>query len=708
LNRREVFVLRVRIALIGNPNCGKTTMFNDLTGSNQYVGNWPGVTVEKKEGVLKKRKDVVLTDLPGIYSLSPYTLEEVVTRDYLINEKPDAIINIVDATNLERNLYLTTQILELGIPTVIALNMMDIVEKAGDFIDTEKLSETLGCPIIKTAALKGVGSFEAAETAASLAGKRPANPFVKFSYHTEKALAEIENLIKNRVPPEKLRWYAVKVFERDENVLKQLALPEEIKNKAERMIRAVEKELDDDAESIITDERYKFIEKLVKKCVLRKKKGLTATEKIDRILTNRVLALPIFALIIFGVYYVSVTWVGALVTEWTSKTLFADYIVGNVKIWLENLKTADWLNGFILHGIIGGVGSVLEFVPQMFILFFLLCLLEDCGYMARVAFIMDKVFRRFGLSGKSFIPLLVSSGCGVPGVLSTKTIENEKDRRMTIMTATFIPCGAKLTVIAFFGGAMFPDVWYIAPLLYFLGIFAVAVSGVILKKTKYFASDPPPFVMELPQYHLPSFKSVLMHVWERVKAFIVKAGTVIFLASGAIWFLSSFGFAEGGFGLTDAEHSLLAGIGRIFTPLFAPLGFGFWQAAVAVFSGLLAKENIVATLGVLTDSGSGAVSSLVLFNRASAASFLVFNLLCMPCVAAVGAIKREMASAKWTLFAVCYQTALAYAFSLITYQAFGLATGTIQYGFGSGAAIFAAGFIMLLLIRPNPYNKKNG
>lgn len=700
--------MSIRIALIGNPNCGKTTMFNDLTGSNQYVGNWPGVTVEKKEGVLKKRKDVVITDLPGIYSLSPYTLEEVVTRDYILREKPDAIINIVDATNLERNLYLTTQILELGIPTVIALNMMDIVEKAGDRIDTSRLSEVLGCPIIKTSALKSIGSFEAAKTAALLAGKKAAFPCVKFSYHTEKALGEIEHLIKDRVPDEKLRWYAIKVFERDENVLRQIILPEEVRKKAEKITASVEKELDDDSESIITDERYKFIERTVQKCVVRKKKGPTATEKIDRILTNRVLALPIFALIIFGVYSISVTWIGSLVTEWTNKTLFGDLLMKKADLLLANMETAEWLKRFIVSGIIGGVGSVLGFVPQMFVLFFLLCLLEDCGYMARVAFIMDKVFRRFGLSGKSFIPLLVSSGCGVPGVLSTKTIENEKDRRMTIMTATFIPCGAKLTVIAFIGGAMFPDVWFIAPLVYFLGIFAVAISGIIFKKTKFFASDPSPFVMELPQYHLPSLKNVLMHVWERVKAFIIKAGTVIFLASGAIWFLSSFGFSNGRFGLVDAEYSLLAGIGRIFAPLFAPLGFGFWQAAVAVFSGLLAKENIVATLGVLTDNGSGAVSSLVLFNKASAASFLVFNMLCMPCVAAVGAIKREMASAKWTLFAVCYQTALAYALSLITYHAVGLATGITRYHFGSAAAVFTAGFILLLMIRPNPYKKQNG
>ncbi len=698
--------MSIRIALIGNPNCGKTTMFNDLTGSNQYVGNWPGVTVEKKEGILKKRKDVVITDLPGIYSLSPYTLEEVVTRDYIMIEKPDAIINIVDATNLERNLYLTTQIIELGIPTVIALNMIDIIEKAGDVIEVGRLSALLGCPIIKTSALKGIGSLEAAEAAASFAGKKAASQQVKFSYFTEKALNEIENLLKDRVPPEKERWFAIKVFERDENVLKHL--PVEITGKAEGIITSVEKELDDDSESIITDERYKFIEKAVRRCVTRKKRGLTATDKIDRILTNRLLALPIFALIMFGVYYISVSWVGSLVTDWTNKTLFGKYILKNADIMLENLDIASWLKGFILNGIIGGVGSVLGFVPQMFILFFLLCLLEDCGYMARVAFIMDKIFRRFGLSGKSFIPLLISSGCGVPGVLSTKTIENEKDRRMTIMTATFIPCGAKLTVIAFIGGAMFPDIWYIAPLIYFLGIFAVAVTGIMLKKCRFFASDQTPFVMELPPYHMPSLKTVLMHVWERVKAFIIKAGTVIFLASGTIWFLSSFGFLGGRFGQTDAEHSLLAGIGRLFAPVFEPLGFGFWQAAVAVFAGLFAKENIVATLGVLTDSGGGSVSSLILFNQASAASFLVFNMLCMPCVAAVGAIRREMASAKWTFFAVCYQTALAYAFSLITYQTVGLATGTFEYGFGSAAAIFTAGFIFLMLIRPNPYKKQNG
>lgn len=706
--------MNIKIALIGNPNCGKTTMFNNLTGSNQYVGNWPGVTVEKKEGKLKKRRDVIITDLPGIYSLSPYTLEEVVTRDYLIKENPAAVINLVDATNLERNLYLTTQLVELGIPTVIALNMMDIVSKNGDKIDVKKLSNELGCRIIETSALKGTGSKEAAKVSIKLAQEKEYNvPFYKFSSFIERTLSEISKLITNIVPSEKNRWYTIKLFERDEKVLKQLNLNDEINKKIENLIKYAEKELDDDSESIITNERYEFIEKVVKKCVDKKERKLTASDKIDQVVTNRWLALPIFALIMFAVYYISVTWIGSIVTDWTNNVLFGEIIKKNVDIWLKSVGAADWLNGLIVDGIINGVGSILGFVPQMFILFFFLSVLEDCGYMSRVAFIMDKIFRKFGLSGKSFIPLLVSSGCGVPGIMATKTIENEKDRRMTIMTTTFIPCGAKLTVIAFISGVMFRDVWFIAPAVYFLGIFAVAISGIMLKKTKMFAGEPAPFVMELPQYHMPSFNSVLLHVWEREKAFIVKAGTVIFVASGAIWFLSSFGFTDGSFGLVDGENSILAVIGRFFAPIFAPLGFGKWQAAVATFSGLLAKENIVATLGVLlgisgTAENSTDLMSMIsqMFTSASAASFLVFNLLCAPCFAAIGAIKKEMASSKWTWFAIGYQTVLAYAISLITYQTVGLINGEIQYGAGSVAAILVAGFILLMLIRPNPYKNK--
>lgn len=703
----------MKIALIGNPNCGKTTMFNELTGSNQYVGNWPGVTVEKKEGKFKKHKNVTITDLPGIYSLSPYTLEEIITRDYLIKEKPQAIINLVDATNLERNLYLTTQLLELSIPTVIALNMIDLVNKQGDKIDIKRLSGILGCKIIETSALKGSGIIEAAEQAIETAGNKVDYSIKKiYSFYTEKALEKIAEIIKTLVEPNRIRWYAVKLFERDTKVKNSLGLTADNLGKIQAVIESVERELDDDSESIITNERYEYIVKIVKSCMKKKNRGLSATERIDRIVTNRVLALPIFALVMIGVYYISVSWIGAIVTDWTNNVFFGEIIIENIQTWLVNIGTAEWLNGLIVDGIIGGVGAILGFVPQMFILFFFLSLLEDCGYMARVAFIMDKIFRRFGLSGKSFIPLLISSGCGVPGIMATKTIENEKDRRMTIITTTFIPCGAKLTIIAFISGAMFPSIWFMAPAVYFLGIFSVAISGIMLKKTRMFASEPTPFVMELPQYHMPSFKTIFMHVWERGKAFIIKAGTVIFIASGTIWFLSSFGFAEGKFSLVDTDSSLLAAIGQFISPVFVPLGFGNWQSSVAVFSGLIAKENVVATLGVLfgmsraaeSDPGLWAVVSQM-FTLSSAASFLAFNMLCAPCFAAIGAIRREMASAKWTWFAIGYQTVYAYAVSLIIYQAVGLATGEISYGAGSVAAILIAGLMLLMIFKPNPYKK---
>ncbi|PKM62192.1 MAG: ferrous iron transport protein B [Firmicutes bacterium HGW-Firmicutes-21] len=702
-----------RIALAGNPNCGKTTMFNDLTGSSQYVGNWPGVTVEKKEGKLKRQKDVIITDLPGIYSLSPYTLEEVVTRNYLLNERPDAIINLIDGTNLERNLYLTTQIVELGIPTVIALNMMDLVNKSGDVINVARLADELGCRVVETSALKGTGSLQAAETAIALADEKKAPvPRHKFSSVTENALGKISEIIKNIVEADMLRWYSIKLFERDQKVLESLKLPDAVTAKIEDINTYAENELDDDTESIITNERYEYITGIIKKCINRKRTGLTPSDKVDRIVTNRWLALPIFAALMFIVYFISVTWIGAVVTDWTNETLFGEYIMENAASWLENIGAADWITGLITDGIIGGVGSVLGFVPQMFILFFFLSILEDCGYMARVAFIMDRIFRKFGLSGKSFIPMLISSGCGVPGIMATKTIENEKDRRMTIMTTTFIPCGAKLPVIALIGGVMFPSIWFIAPAVYFLGIFAVVISGIMLKKTKMFSGDPAPFVMELPQYHVPSLKSVLIHMWERGRAFIIKAGTVIFIAAGVIWFLSTFGFENGSFGIVEEGNSLLAVIGNIIAPIFAPLGFGSWQAAVATISGLLAKENVVATFGVLfgiTEAGESDpalwAALTEMFSVAAAASFLVFNMLCAPCFAAIGAIKREMASAKWTWFAVGYQTVLAYCLSLITYQTIGFATRELDFGAGTATAILIAGFMLFMLFRPNPYNK---
>lgn len=704
----------IKIALAGNPNSGKTTIFNNLTGSNQYVGNWPGVTVEKKEGNLKNHKEITITDLPGIYSLSPYTLDEIVTRDYLLNDRPEAVINLVDASNIERNLYLTTQIEELGIPTVIALNMMDIVNKNGDKIDVSKLAIELGCPIIETSALKGTGTLKAVEKAIEIINTN-IKPICKhsFSLETEKVLDRISNNISDIISPEKNRWYTIKVFERDKKVLEELKLSNALLEKIEKLISSLENELEDDAESIITNERYDYIVKVMKKCVVKKKRELTTTDKIDRIITNRLLALPIFAFVMFIVYYVSITWLGAIVTEWTNETLFGEYILKNVANWLENIGAAEWLIGLVVDGIISGVGSILGFVPQMFILFFFLSVLEDCGYMARVAFIMDRIFRKFGLSGKSFIPLLIASGCGVPGIMASKTIENEKDRRMTIMTTTFIPCGAKLPIIALIGGVMFPKIWFIAPAVYFLGIFAVAISGIMLKKTKMFAGKTAPFIMELPQYHLPALKSVLIHVWDRGKAFIIKAGTVIFIAAGVIWFLSSFGFANGQFGMVEEQESLLATIGNVIAPLFVPLGFGNWQATVATLSGLLAKENIVATLGVLFGISGGAESNpdlwtvlSQLFNSASAASFLVFNMLCAPCFAAIAAIKREMASAKWTWFAILYQSVFAYAMSLITYQTIGLINGEVKYNASSVVAIVVASFMLYMIFRPNPYNKK--
>jgi ferrous iron transport protein B len=700
----------MKIALAGNPNCGKTTMFNNLTGSSQYVGNWPGVTVEKKEGKLKHHKDVIITDLPGIYSLSPYTLEEVVSRNYLINERPDAVINLVDATNLERNLYLTTQIVELGIPVVIALNMMDIVNKSGDNIDVKKLAEELGCEVVETCALKGHGSMEAAEKAIRLAKeKKTTVPQHTFSEPVEKALAQIDAISRDAVAPQRARWYAIKLFERDEMAAESLPIGRDAQSRIEQIILSAEKEMDDDSESIITNERYMYIGRLMEGCIQKKKLSMSTTDKIDRIVTNRVLALPIFAAVMFVVYFVSVTTVGAIVTDWTNDTLFGEWIQPGVAAAMEGAGAAPWLTGLIVDGIIGGVGAVLGFVPQMFILFFFLSMLEDCGYMARVAFIMDRIFRRFGLSGKSFIPMLISSGCAVPGIMATKTIENEKDRRMTVITTSFIPCGAKLPVIALIAGAIMGGAWWMAPLVYFIGIAAVIVTGIILKKTKMFAGPPAPFVMELPQYHLPAAKSVLIHMWERSRAFIIKAGTIIFVACGVIWFLGSFGYVDGTFGMVDADASILAVIGNAIAPVFAPLGFGDWQSSVATISGLVAKENVVGTFGVLNgiadaledDPGLWASVAALFSGGLAAMSFLIFNMLCAPCFAAIGAIRREMMSAKWTWFAILYMTGFAYAISLLVFQLGSFFTGG-AFGVGTAVAFVVLAILLYLLFRRMP------
>lgn len=665
----------IKIALAGNPNCGKTTIFNELTGSSQYVGNWPGVTVEKKEGKLKGHKDVTIVDLPGIYSLSPYTLEEVVTRNFLIEERPDVIINIVDGSNIERNLYLTTQLVELGIPVVIALNMMDVVNKNGDIINTSKLSKSLGCEVLETSALKGKGLKELSDKAVEIGKSTPKVTLLNtFSKDTEEVLSNIEKLLKGNSLIKNPRWFYIKLFERDEKVLEYLKLDNNTKDKLDNLINNYEESLDDDAESIITTERYDYIGEITTSCVKKKNNSnLTTSDKIDKVVTNRWLALPIFALVILGIYYIAVTTIGTIATDWVNDTLFAELIQGNVSNWLMNMQVADWLHGLIVDGIIGGVGAVLGFVPQIMVLFFLISLLEDCGYMARVAFIMDRIFRRFGLSGKSFIPMLIGSGCSVPAVMASRTIENDRDRKMTIMLTPFIPCSAKLPVFALLAGAFFPSQPWAAPSMYFLGIAMVILSGIILKKTKLFKGDPAPFVMELPQYRIPSLKGLLIHMWDRGKAFIIKAGTIIFVASGLIWFLQSFSWS---LQMVDAQDSILASIGNVIAPIFAPLGFGNWQSAVATVTGFLAKENVVATFGVLfglgaelTESDPNLVSTMgQLFNIVSAYSFMAFTLLAAPCFAAIGAIKREMGSWKWTFIAIGYQTGLAYVVSLIIYQ----------------------------------------
>lgn len=791
--------MSIKIALAGNPNSGKTTLFNALTGANQFVGNWPGVTVEKKEGRLKKHNDVVIMDLPGIYSLSPYTLEEVVARNYLINERPDAILNIVDGTNLERNLYLTTQLTELGIPVVVAVNMMDVVKKNGDLINVEELSRQLGCRVVEISALKGTGVMEAAEAAVKAAENTKTVPQHSFNGAVEHAIAHIEEAAVHELPAEQQRWYAIKIFERDEKVLEQLKLKNEVLAHIEADIKAAEEELSDDAESIITNERYVYIASIIKSCYKKKDKGkLSTSDKIDRIVTNRWAALPIFAVVMFIVYYISVTTVGTWVTDWTNDGLFGEgwhllgigssdyneasekYVIpgatieafeaaaeqaglepatateltataeildeengevveafgvtyqdymaaleveepdpANYGVWvpgipvligngLEKINCAGWLQGLILDGIVGGVGAVLGFVPQMFVLFIFLAFLEGCGYMARVAFVMDRIFRKFGLSGKSFIPMLIGTGCGIPGIMASRTIENDRDRRMTIMTTTFIPCGAKLPIIALVAGALFGDAWWVAPSAYFVGVAAIIISGIMLKKTKIFSGDPAPFVMELPAYHWPTVGSILCSMWERGWSFIKKAGTVILLSAIVLWFLQAFGVENGVFRMvSDLNNSVLASIGRGIQWLFAPLGWGNWQSAVAAVTGLIAKENVVSTFGVLlggfeevAESGWQIWANMrELFTPLSAYSFLIFNLLCAPCFAAMGAIKREMNNGKWTLFAIGYQCVFAYAVSLIVYQVGSVFTGNAN-AVGLIAAIIVLGVILYMLFRP--------
>ena len=712
----------IKIALAGNPNCGKTTMFNALTGANQYVGNWPGVTVEKKEGKLKgKRKndDIVVTDLPGIYSLSPYTLEEVVSRDYILNDNPDVIIDLVDATNIERNLYLTTQLIETGVPVVIALNMTDLLEKRGIKIDTKRLSMLLDCPIVETSALKQTGLDALVETAIKVADKKEVDlPREIFSKEMEAAVADVKGVLPDTISEDKKRWYAVKFLENDSKVVESMNLSVAAKAAVDKDRKELETKHDDDMESIVTDERYKFIQKIVETTVKKGKDKLTTSDKIDRIVTNRILGIPIFIAVMFIVYYISVTTIGTIVTDWTNDT-FVVAIQDIASKGLEAAGVSSVIEGLVVDGIIGGIGAVLGFVPQMAILFLFLSILEDCGYMVRIAFVMDRVFRHFGLSGKSFIPLLISSGCGIPGIMASKTIEQDNDRRLTIMTATFIPCGAKLPVIALMGGVMtsyatgsYTAGGFMAPIMYFVGIVAVLVAAIILKKTKPFSGKPAPFVMELPQYHVPQAKTVLLHVWERLKGFIIKAGTILFLACVVMWFLGGFGFTNGGFGLVDdSADSLLAVIGGFIAPIFAPLGFGEWQPVAASLSGFTAKEAIVSTMGVLANVAESQSEDTVTVAQAiqnwfpsavAAFSFLLFNLLDSPCLAAIATMAQQMQSKKWFWFAILFQNVFAYLVTLCVYQIGTLVTGG-GFGVGTAVAFVVVAVMLFLLFRPDPY-----
>lgn len=714
--------MTIRIALAGNPNCGKTTMFNNLTGANQYVGNWPGVTVEKKEGKLKGKKDVIITDLPGIYSLSPYTLEEVVSRDYILNEHPDVIVNLVDATNIERNLYLTTQLIETGVPVVIALNMADLLEKREIKIDTERLSMVLGCPIIETSALKGDGLNKLMEEAIRTANTKEVElPADIFSADLEKAIENVKQQLPASITEDKKRWYAVKLLENDSKVSESMSLGTAARSVVEDARKALESKHDNDMESIVTDERYQFIQKVVKTTVKKAKGKLTVSDRIDQIVTNRILGIPIFIAVMFIVYYISVSTVGTFVTDWTND-VFVVAIQDAVSGFLKSLGASEMILSLVVDGIVGGLGAVLGFVPQMAILFLFLSILEDCGYMVRIAFVMDRVFRHFGLSGKSFIPLLISSGCGIPGIMASRTIEQDNDRRLTIMTATFIPCGAKLPVIALMGGVMasyatesYEAGGLVAPLMYFLGIVAVLVAAIILKKTKPFSGKPAPFVMELPQYHIPSVKTVLMHVWERLKGFIIKAGTILFLACVVMWFLGGFGFAEdGSFGMVESGQSLLAVIGGVFAPIFAPLGFGEWQPVAASLSGFTAKEAIVSTMGVLANVSEDlaeeasvvAPAVAMWFPSAMAAfSFLLFNMLDSPCLAAIATMAQQLQSKKWFWFAIIFQNLFAYVVCLIVYQLGSVLTGG-AFGIWTIIALILLAVLLFLLFRPDPYKNQ--
>ena len=709
--------MSLKIALAGNPNCGKTTLFNALTGSAQYVGNWPGVTVEKKDGKLRGHKDVIVQDLPGIYSLSPYTLEEVVTRNYLVNEKPDAIINIIDGTNLERNLYLTTQLLELNIPVVIAVNMMDLVEKNGDTINLDKLSEELGCAVLPISALKGSGSKELIKKALEVAeAHQPGELPHVFNGSVEHAIAHIEESIENIVSKDNLRWYAIKLFERDEKIVEELALDAERSKHIEEHIADCEAELDDDAESIVINQRYAYINNVAPKAMTKKAnhEKLSTSDKIDRIVTNRLFALPIFVAIMYLVYWLAISKIGTPLTDWANDTLFGEWIIPGAKKGLESLGASGWVVSLVVDGVINGVGSVLGFTPQMACVFLCLSILEDCGYMARVAFIMDRIFRRFGLSGKSFIPFLISSGCGVPGIMATRTIENEKDRRMTMMTTTAIPCGAKLPVIATISAYILGNKWWVAPLMYFIGIGMVICSCIILKKTKQFAGDPAPFIMELPNYHLPSVKGVLIHVWERVWAFVKKAGTILFLCVVVMWALSSYGFDHGSFGAVDADKSLMADIGGALAFIFKPLGFGTWQAVASSISGFVAKEGIVSTMGVLSGLGEiedYAASMKTAFDAffpstIAAISFLLFNLFDSPCLAAISTVAKEMNSKSHFWYTIIFQNVSAYLFALVVYQLVGLAIGEVAFGVRTVVAAVIAIFVLYLLFRPDPNKKR--